>query len=72
IKMVVAGVGLLALLVALVDVALETTEPMPGASQPDSESSSPPSPSWWSRPRPSSGKGASAPDPGWYFSGDER
>lgn len=49
-KLVVAGVSLLGLLVALVDVALETTEAPPGKGE---ESS------WESGPHPNSGKGAS-------------
>lgn len=49
-KVVVAGVSLLGLLVALVDVALETTEAPPG----EGEESS-----WESGPHPTSGRGAS-------------
>ncbi len=49
-KVVVAGVSLLGLLVALLDVALETTEVPPG----EGEESS-----WESGPHPTSGKGAS-------------
>ncbi|OJH36519.1 hypothetical protein [Cystobacter ferrugineus] len=48
-KLVLAGVSLLGLLVALMDVALETTEAPPG----EEESS------WERGPHPTSGKGAS-------------